>query len=390
MGGKNGIADTIIHVLYKISPFKELPEEVMYYLAGMAGVARVKQSEAVLNQAERRENVYVLISGNVKARLPGGSQWTTLGFGDIFCARPVSIDCVVTNQAIAVEDAVLFHFPQPELEELLNSCGVASGQDNPASAQSADRRKPGADNGFDSPAGGDKCEAEDSEDVETKNWFFPRKHACPVCQNKFKSLMPRSRYVQAERIDSDMCAHFRLVNPTFYYIAVCGGCGYAFPQDSQDKLPAGTVKNLRAQLDMSHAGEDYSGPRDIEQAISTYRLAIACQALAEAKNLLLGRLHLRLGCLYRQADMPVEEQECLKKALQYLQQAYMHENISEPKSEIKLFYLIGDLYGRAGEVKEAVQWLSRVIYHEEKDKYPYLVNRAWDQWRELKLKARTK
>ncbi|MCG8401527.1 MAG: DUF2225 domain-containing protein [Firmicutes bacterium] len=389
MADKNGVTDTIIHVLYKISPFKELPEEVMSYLAGMAGVARAKQNEVFLNQAEQRGNIYVLISGKVKARLPGGSRWKTLGFGDIFCARPVSIGCMVTNQVIAMDDAVLFHFPKPELEELLNSCGVASNRNKPASAQSADRRRPGTDNGITSPAGGENREVESSQDLETKNWFFPRKHTCAVCKSKFTSFMPRSRYVQAERIDSDMCTYFRLANPTFYYIVVCGDCGYAFPQDSDGKLPAETVKNLRAQLDMPPAGEDYCGPRDIEQAISTYRLAIACQALAGAKNSLLGRLHLRLGCLYRQMEMPAEEGECLQKALQYLQQAYMHENISEPKSEIKLFYLIGDLCGRAGKVKEAVQWLSRVIYHPVKDEYPYLVNRARDRWQQLRIKERT-
>lgn len=189
-------------------------------------------------------------------------------------------------------------------------------------------------------------------------------------------------------MDSDLCTYFRLVNPTCYYIAVCSDCGYAFPQDSVGRLPAETIKSLSSRLDMLSTGEDYSSQRNIEQAISTYRLAIACQALTNAKNSLMGRLYLRLGCLCRQKEMHTEEQECMKKALHYLQEAYMYENISDPKCELKLFYLIGDLHGRVGEIKEAMQWLSRVTNHPEKDSYPYLVNRARDRWQQLKLNAK--
>jgi len=414
------VKEIITKALSRVPLFQDLPESALNELAGLAGIARREKNSVIFDEEESRERVYIIASGEVKLYWTAGGDSET-GPGDSGPGEKLGEMSLFDNlpgagRAVAVEDCVLFYLDRKDFLEFLRShpetafillqhtslkwrhagggpseTGEHSDAKEAARGQAErDRRGftpesvagPGPEDGNQSEKdrGGEKGESEE-------DWLFNRKYTCPLCRKETSSLMPRSKYVQVSRTDTDLCTYYRLVNPTFYYVVVCTHCGFAFPQDARDPLRPAVFRELEKDMPFTGAPEQFSGLRNIDRAIETYRLVVKCQALVKAKNSLLGRLYLRLGCLYRQKGVPEEEQECLQKARDYLEQAYTGEYITDPRGEMNLIYLVGELYGRLGNVAEAIQWFSKVTTHPYRNSYRYIVNRARDRWQELKKRV---
>lgn len=224
------------------------------------------------------------------------------------------------------------------------------------------------------------------EGGESDEVFFKKKLACPLCAFRFQTLKPRQKHIIAVKSDDDFCMYYKSVNPLFYEINVCPGCGYSFNMSSRGTVGEETKKGLSKKLAEIKKTVNYCGPRTLEDAAETFRMAIECQKLTGLDNSGMGRLHLKLAWLNRYLNLKDREYANLDKALYHLSKSFEEGTSNDLKEEMNLMFLLGQLHLILGDEKGALNWFVRITQHPERKSYPYIVNRARDTWQELRKK----
>jgi uncharacterized protein (DUF2225 family)/CRP-like cAMP-binding protein len=213
--------------------------------------------------------------------------------------------------------------------------------------------------------------------------FFRKEYNCPLCKTRFGTLKPRQKYIITEKTDEDFCAYYKTVNPLYYEINVCPQCGYSFNNSTADKIKVEISDRLAKIIADIWGQENYCGARDLDDAIETFKLALECQRERGASDAAMGRLFLKLAWLYRYKKESERERGNLEKALYHLTKSY-DSAPEDPKEEMNLMFLLGQLNRILSSDREAVNWFIRITQHPEKKSYPYIVNRARDAWQDIR------
>lgn len=220
--------------------------------------------------------------------------------------------------------------------------------------------------------------------MTTNNPFFERKYACPVCKTKFTSLAVRSSKVYVERKEADLHVIYRGVSPLHYSIIICPACYYAASTNSfsQEINPALLQKLIQALYQLRPKTTiEYDRERDLEKALDSFKLAIRSAQLKQVRSGELAGLFMGAAWLARENNDKELEQVYLKEALNHYLEAYNKDFQSIGNmSDIQATYLIGELYRRTGNYKEAVNWFNRVIVHKYLKQYPHIEKLTREQW----------
>ena len=420
----------IVKALSGVGLFSSMPANMLEKIAELAQVEQHKKGAVIFREGETGDRIYVVVNGRVKIRRkPSGKKETVLytaGPREVFGDMSLIDGLPRSADAIAEENTVLFYVERPvflnflrvnadaalklletmslrvrETNEMLVTVKENYMRENsvPGGEQAA---SPVEGIGGTAPAGVAVAASEASENKEsfaeykaaeksedyvenTKKWTYIKKIICPLCAVEIQTLVAKTDNIQEESVDTDMCIRYRLVNPTYYYVVVCRNCGYAFLESSMEKFRPAKAKLVKQQLAGIRSYEDFSGVRTIDDAIVTYRLGIACQSMAGAKDFIIGRMYMLMSCLLRQREMHQEENESMKKALEHLEKSYSLESSANSKAEMNLIYLIGEIYGRMGKTAKAVDWLRKIVVHPDRHSYPYIVNQARERWQDFKF-----
>lgn len=221
-------------------------------------------------------------------------------------------------------------------------------------------------------------------ELENNDIFFKKEYLCPLCGARFQTLKPRQKYVLVEKTDDDFCMHYKTVNPLYYEINVCPQCGYSFNNSTYKPLPVDVKKSMTQVVSGLWQGNNYCGSRTLEDAVEAFSLAIKCQQLRGADDSVMGKLFLKLGWLHRYQNNKEQEHSNLDKALDHLSKAFEKDPVDNPKEEMNLMFLLGQLHLILGDDRGAVNWFVRITQHPDKKSYPYMVNRARDAWQEIR------
>jgi uncharacterized protein (DUF2225 family) len=220
--------------------------------------------------------------------------------------------------------------------------------------------------------------------MTTNNPFFERKYACPVCKTKFTSLAVRSSKVYVERKEADLHVIYRGVSPLHYSIIICPACYYAASTNSfsQEINLALLQKLIQALYQLRPKTTiEYDRERDLEKALDSFKLAIRSAQLKQVRSGELAGLFMGAAWLARENNDEELEQVYLKEALNHYLEAYNKDFQSIGNmSDIQATYLIGELYRRTGNYKEAVNWFNRVIVHKYLKEYPHIEKLTREQW----------
>lgn len=214
--------------------------------------------------------------------------------------------------------------------------------------------------------------------------LFPRKYSCPVCQAQFSSLAVRSSSVYVEEKEPDFHTVYKGDSPVHYSIIVCPTCSYAastgtFNKEiTEEKLPAlaAALYKLRPS-----DGPFFSGPRDSASALASFQFAIRSAQLKQVPVGELAGLVLGASWMARETGAAELENTYAQEALKLYVEAYNRDarNVGNLK-DIEATYLIGELYRRNGDFREAVSWFNKVVFHRDIKGYPHLEKMARDQW----------
>src|SRR3954468_5464885 len=183
-----------------------------------------------------------------------------------------------------------------------------------------------------------------------------------MCNHSFTSKKIRSRFVKLLHTDSDFCPTYSPteINPVFYHILVCPNCGYSFSDDFSPYFPPNTKENIQEKVCAHWTPQNFSDKRTVKDAIKTYKLAVYCASLKKEKHITIAGMYLKLAWLFREMENIEQEQRFIHLALNEYQETYSIQDYQgTPVSEIRVLYLIGELFVRTGNIKESGKYFSK-------------------------------
>lgn len=218
--------------------------------------------------------------------------------------------------------------------------------------------------------------------------IYDKNVKCPVCGHKFTTKKAKSKSIKVTARDTDFRAEYEFVNPTFYGVDVCPNCGHArFESDFQDVNEA-AKKQIQDKISAKWQQKDFCGERNFSDAIEAHKLALLNYNITHYKMSTIAKVCLRLSWFYHGTESDFEERFA-KHALESYEKAYSTEDLDEnPKEELTILYLLGELNRRFGNYKKAMEWfglgLRSPVLNEEK----FLAESLREQMRVAKDEAK--
>ncbi|NEY72090.1 DUF2225 domain-containing protein [Bacillus mesophilus] len=221
--------------------------------------------------------------------------------------------------------------------------------------------------------------------------LFDKNVTCSACSHSYTTKKVRSRFVRALQSDSDFCSYYEDEenSPLLYYVSVCPNCGYSVSEEFSAHFPPQTLQSIKTSISSNWGHRDYGTKRTVKEAIDTYKLGIYSATLKNEKSIVLAGLYMRLVWILRKERDQEQELRFTNMAVKAYVQSYINEDFrSTDMTEIKLLYLIGDLYRRIGDDKQAGVYLSKVIQQQNETIEKRIVALAKDAWQEIREKQK--
>lgn len=213
---------------------------------------------------------------------------------------------------------------------------------------------------------------------------------CPVCEKKMRVVKTRSR-IQVLKRDDDACTHYDNFSPYYYTVWVCENCGFAADESTfTTKIPNRHLNILRNVLLTRNIKIPFTAERTIENAATSFLLALKYQELIRGKASKKAKYAHQLAWIYRMAEDKEREREFLQRAVEYYEEALSTEHFPiDALTDNAVIYLIAAIYRRLGEDKKATPYLSRLISDQSiRQTEPRVYDKARDLWGDMRAAKR--
>lgn len=389
--------EIIIKVLKSVPMFKDIPQESIMKLAYLARLSQYNAGAVVFSEGDPGDCLYIIASGKVGiyTRTVNGDEINlkNLEVADVF-GEMALLDGLPRSATIKVsEKAILFYINRTDFNLfLMQNPEVALKLIETVSRRLRDTNKKLKDLT-------DENEnikitlletfattSENTEKPPTDERFFREEYICPYCDMPVSCLRVKKKYLELKTSDDDFCPHYTDLNPIFYEIALCPNCGYAFNEDTLEKLNQQTKKLLSERHGKTVKILEFSGPRSIDQAVEAFHQAFIIHDDRKISHFIRADISLKLAWLYRYKDDRENEKKYLLMAQQRFLAAYEEEKYEDPQKDIYLLYMIGQIHLNNGNSLEALKWFARITQHPQKDLVTPLVEKARQQWQAIKQK----
>ena len=140
---------------------------------------------------------------------------------------------------------------------------------------------------------------------------YDKKVECPICNMEFTSKKVRNSRLKLIKRDEDFLSYYEGENPLKYNIFVCPNCGYAATEGKFVSVTKVAKEIVLKKVSSKWNKRSYGDKRNIDQAITTYKLALYVGQLLDYKKIDLGSLCLSLAWLYRIEENKDEEERFL-------------------------------------------------------------------------------
>ncbi|MDZ5472114.1 DUF2225 domain-containing protein [Bacillus sp. 31A1R] len=217
--------------------------------------------------------------------------------------------------------------------------------------------------------------------------LFDKNCECPICKQKFTTKKVRSRFIKVTEYDSDFCPTYASSenNPILYHVNVCPHCGFSFSDDTNPYFHPGSKELIIEKVCSQWVPRDYGEERTVYDAIKSYKLAAFCATLKKEKHVNIAGLYMRLAWLYRSLNDPDQEGRFMKLATHEYLESYMADDFRGTQvSDVRIFYLIGELSRRNGLIEQAVKYFSKVIEKQKSTVETKIVSMARERWYEIR------
>nr|WP_269748943.1 DUF2225 domain-containing protein [Metabacillus litoralis] len=71
------------------------------------------------------------------------------------------------------------------------------------------------------------------------DYLYNKTVTCMICQEKYTTKKVLSKYVRANKHDTDFCSYYMSTkkNPLLYYVQVCTTCGFSSSEEFSSYFP---------------------------------------------------------------------------------------------------------------------------------------------------------
>lgn len=394
--------EIIIKVLSRVPIFKDISKEAITKLAYIARFNQYLEGSIVFKEGDPGDCLYIVASGRVEVftRKDSGNEikLNSLSVAEVF-GEMALLDGLPRSATVKVsEKAILFYINRTDFNLfLMQNPDVAlkiietisrrlrditiklrdiSDENESLRLSLQETYNPFGDN--------------NSEEAGGEDQFLQEEYTCPCCDSPVRALKTINKYLKLIKTDNDFCQHYKTVNPLFYEIIICPGCGYAFSHDSLEKLSHGAKQIVREKIKKMSRPPSYGGPRSLDEAIECFQYAFQFHYDLKVNGFTKPDLSLKLAWLYRYKEDTENEKKHLLLALERFLAAYENGKYEDAENDIYMMYIIGQIHLKTGNPGEALKWLSRITQHPQKDRASNLVEKAREQWQEIKQEARKK
>ncbi|SHE33631.1 hypothetical protein SAMN02746089_00082 [Caldanaerobius fijiensis DSM 17918] len=206
--------------------------------------------------------------------------------------------------------------------------------------------------------------------------LYDKEIKCPLCSFTFKTKKVVMSRVRLEVRDTDFLERYSGMYPFFYDVNVCPNCGYAAMDRQFDKLTPEQKKIIRSEVQEKWIPKDFGGERSIQKALNAYKLALYVSELKKDAAYVKASILHRIAWIYRIDGDKESENKFITYAIKYYTMAYERDNVNQ----IKVAYIIGDLYRRLENKAEAIKWFNIVITDPMKERNQLIVEMAREGW----------
>lgn len=212
--------------------------------------------------------------------------------------------------------------------------------------------------------------------------LYDKNIKCPICNSEFTTKKVRNSKLRLLKQDEDFMPYYEGENPIKYKVFVCPNCGYAATEDKYDSVLIWGKEKIEKEVSPKWKKRSYGNTRTVDEAIEACKLALYEGQLLEETRVYLGSLALNIAWLYRMKEDKEQETRFLEITKKLYEEAYYKEDLHDSNmDELKLSYLIGELYRRLGDVKNAVKWFNIVVTNHNSSSNPTIRKMALEQWR---------
>lgn len=221
--------------------------------------------------------------------------------------------------------------------------------------------------------------------IDKVSALYDKTCICRHCQNAFSTKRVRSGSLTMEKRDSDFYTQFKeqSLNPILYTVSVCPACGFAFTDQFSEKLTPWQKQAVNEQITAKWTPKDFGSIRQIVEATVSYKLAIYASELTDQPHSVKAGLYLRLAWLYRSQGNTAEEIRFISMAVAEYELSYIHSDYSrgdKEMSEVRLLYLIGELYRRLENYDLAIRYFGKALEFRNHSIESGILRMAQDQW----------
>lgn len=212
-------------------------------------------------------------------------------------------------------------------------------------------------------------------DNDDTTHLMSKTHTCPICKGVFNALSVKPSKLVLASTDSDLRNRYKGIEPLYYEVLTCPHCLYSalpdvflIPDKSKADIQS-ALETIRNSIQI-----DPCAGRDTDSVFASYYLALFCAPVSFSKyQLIAGKLLYKLSRVYQDAGDKSMETQTAQKALENYLYAYEKTGIS-PAQEQQICILIGELYFKQGDLKNAIAFFSKA--RSSKNSSPVLKSHA--------------
>ncbi|MBD7910241.1 MULTISPECIES: DUF2225 domain-containing protein [Clostridium] len=191
---------------------------------------------------------------------------------------------------------------------------------------------------------------------------YDKEIVCPICENKFKVKIVKVNSPRITSKDSDFFIRYSVVNPYFYDVWMCNHCGYSSMKADFPKIKSFQKELVLDGITKKWTPRVYPESLTVDNAIERYKLALVTSMIIEKPNSTKAMILLKLAWMYRLKKDVEKEMAFLKQSITAFLDAYSMEDFPiYGMQRDSISYLIGELYRRTNNEKEALTWYSKVF-----------------------------
>jgi uncharacterized protein (DUF2225 family) len=208
--------------------------------------------------------------------------------------------------------------------------------------------------------------------------LWTKKMTCPFCSKEFETTRLRASAIRVKEKWTDFGSLYEGPSPTVYSITACPHCMVAARNEEFERFNGGYEPKLmefskRARVNAAAKAELFAlGELSVEQSVKRHELAIACHRMrAHSEAGELAGLYLHIVWMYRSNGNPESERKYLQPAMEAYKEFYEKgSKLPEKLGEPGVVYLVGELYRRMGNYREARVYFAKALASKELEAFP--------------------